>query len=155
MKTVNFKVVGILQLLILVLSFTCINCTGNSSEIAGKDSNDTAQNDSLSTLPQSIQNTSDTSSYKVTFIELGSVRCIPCQQMQPVMKSIEENYKGMVKVIFYDVWTEEGRPFADQYKVQVIPTQVFLDEKGEEFFRHQGFFPEEEIVKLLKTKGMK
>ena len=29
--------------------------------------------------------------YKVTFIELGSVRCIPCQQMQTVMKSIEKN----------------------------------------------------------------
>ena len=26
--------------------------------------------------------------YKVTFIELGSVKCIPCQQMQPVMKSV-------------------------------------------------------------------
>jgi thiol-disulfide isomerase/thioredoxin len=31
---------------------------------------------------------------KVTFIELGSVNCIPCKQMQPVMKSIEEKYGG-------------------------------------------------------------
>ena len=30
--------------------------------------------------------------YKVTFIELGSVRCIPCQQMQPVMKSLKKKY---------------------------------------------------------------
>ncbi|UCF86051.1 MAG: hypothetical protein JSV50_10580, partial [Desulfobacteraceae bacterium] len=30
------------------------------------------------------------SSYKVTFIELGSVNCIPCKKMQPIMKQIEE-----------------------------------------------------------------
>ncbi len=34
---------------------------------------------------------------KVTFIELGSVTCIPCKQMQPIMKSIEEKYKGSGK----------------------------------------------------------
>ncbi len=94
-------------------------------------------------------------SYKVTFIELGSVRCIPCQQMQPIMKSIEETYGDQVKVVFHDVWTPEGSPFADQYNIQAIPTQVFLDEKGEEYFRHQGFFPEEELVKILNQKGVK
>jgi len=36
-----------------------------------------------------------------------------------------------------------------------IPTQVFLDENGKEFFRHEGFFSEEEIIKVLITKGIK
>lgn len=93
--------------------------------------------------------------YKVTFIELGSVRCIPCQQMQPIMKSVEEKYGDQVKVVFYDVWTPDGRQYAEKYKVNVIPTQVFLDEKGDEFFRHEGFFPKEELIKVLKTKGVK
>jgi thioredoxin 1 len=93
--------------------------------------------------------------YKVTFIELGSVRCIPCRQMQPIMKSIEEKYCSQVKVIFYDVWTELGKPMADKYNVQAIPTQVFLDANGKEFSRHEGFFPEEELVKVLQTKGVK
>jgi len=93
--------------------------------------------------------------YKVTFIELGSVRCIPCRQMQPVMKSIEEKYPGQVKVVFYDVWTEAGAPYAQKYGIQAIPTQVFLDEKGKEYFRHVGFFPEEELIKVLQQKGVK
>lgn len=93
--------------------------------------------------------------YKVTFIELGSVRCIPCQQMQSVIKSIKEKYGEQVNVIFYDVWTPEGKPFGKQYNIQVIPTQVFIDENGKEFFRHEGYFPEEELVKVLKTKGVK
>lgn len=93
--------------------------------------------------------------YKVTFIELGSVRCIPCQKMQPIMKSIETKYGKEVKVVFYDVWTPEGQPFAQKYNVEGIPTQVFLDENGKEFSRHVGYFPEEELVKVLKTKGVK
>ena len=92
--------------------------------------------------------------YKVTFIELGSVRCIPCQKMQPVMKAIEEKYGTQVKVVFHDVWTPEGKPFADQYNINAIPTQVFLDENGKEFSRHEGYFPEEELVKILKQKGV-
>ena len=93
--------------------------------------------------------------YKVTFVELGSVRCIPCQQMQPVMKSIEQKYGKDVKVVFHDVWTEAGDPYAKQYRIEAIPTQVFLDENGKEFFRHVGFFQEEELVKVLQQKGVR
>lgn len=92
---------------------------------------------------------------KVTFIELGSINCIPCKMMQPVMKSIEEKYGEQVKVIFYDVWTHEQKKYAQQYGIKLIPTQVFLDENGKEFHRHEGFYPEEEIHKLLKSKGLK
>jgi thioredoxin 1 len=92
---------------------------------------------------------------KVTFIELGSVNCIPCKQMQPVMKSIEEKYGEQVKVIFYDVWKQEQKKYAQQYGIKLIPTQVFLDENGKEFHRHEGFYPEAEIDKILKAKGLK
>lgn len=89
---------------------------------------------------------------KVTFVELGSITCIPCRQMQPVMKSIEEKYKGQVKVVFHDVWKDKS--MAQKYGIQLIPTQVFLDENGKEFFRHEGFFPEAEIDKLMESKGL-
>ncbi len=91
---------------------------------------------------------------KITFIELGSVNCIPCRQMQPVMKSIEHKYGDQVKVIFYDVWKTDQKKYAKQYGIKLIPTQVFLDSKGKEFFRHEGFYPESEIDQLLKLKGL-
>ena len=90
----------------------------------------------------------------VTFIELGSVRCIPCQKMQGVIKSVNKKYGEQVKTIFYDVWTKEGKPYAETYKIHLIPTQVFLDSEGKEYFRHEGFFPEEDLVKILKQKGV-
>ena len=92
---------------------------------------------------------------KVTFVELGSVNCIPCKQMQPIMQSIEEKYNDQVRVIFYDVWKDDQKKYAQQYGIKLIPTQVFLDENGKEFFRHEGFYPEAEIDKLLQGKGLK
>ncbi|MDD3626615.1 MAG: thioredoxin family protein [bacterium] len=92
---------------------------------------------------------------KVTFIELGSVKCVPCKMMQPVMEEIEKEYAGQVKVVFHDVWTKEGKPYGEKYKVRAIPTQVFLDKNGKEFHRHVGFYAKDKVVEVLKTQGVK
>lgn len=91
---------------------------------------------------------------KITFVELGSVNCIPCKKMVPVMEAIEEKYGNQIKVIFYDVWKDDQKKYATEYGIKLIPTQVFLDEDGKEFFRHEGFFPESEIDKLLLERGL-
>ncbi len=96
-----------------------------------------------------------TAAAKITFIELGSVNCIPCKTMQPVMKAIEEKYGDQIKVVFYDVWKPDQKKYAQEYKIRLIPTQVFLDVQGKEIYRHEGFFPEAEIDKLLKSHGLK
>jgi len=94
----------------------------------------------------------DFSKHKVTFIELGADRCIPCKAMQPIMKEIAEEYAGKVQVVFYDVW-KDSRP-AQKYRIQLIPTQVFIDQGGTEIFRHVGYFPKEEILSMFKEKGL-
>ena len=104
---------------------------------------------------QEQKSVSDKKDIKVTFVELGSVNCIPCKMMQPVMADIEKEYGTQVKVIFYDVWTKEGEPYGEKYKIRLIPTQIFLDKDGKEYFRHQGFFPKEEVIKVLEKGGVK
>ena len=130
------KYISIIGLLFIVILYISFNSNGNNKS-------------SAQVLEHQINKA------KVTIIELGSVNCIPCKMMQPVMKNIEKNYGSQVKVVFYDVWTQEQRQYAEQYKIRVIPTQVFLDENGKEFHRHVGFYPEEEIDKILKSKGLK
>ena len=98
------------------------------------------------------KDTTELKNFKIEFVELGSVNCIPCKKMQPVMKSIEDKYKGLVKVTFYDVWKDESK--YKEYGIDLIPTQVFKDAVGKEIYRHQGFFAEEEIDKFLQTQGV-
>ena len=89
---------------------------------------------------------------KIVMLELGSVGCIPCEQMKPVMEKLRTNYKGKIEVIFVDIRKdgENGRRFG----VTMIPTQVFLDKSGKEFHRHIGFYAYEEIEPMLKKSGI-
>jgi len=145
-KTVSF--------ILIVTSLFVLSCEKKAKAVA-QNTDSVAKTTQTVAEKSEAQLTSDApEKIKVTFIELGSVNCIPCKQMQPVMKAIEEKYPEKVEVVFYDVWTEAGRPYAQQYKIRVIPTQVFLDENGKEFFRHEGYFPLVEIEKLLKEKGI-
>ena len=90
---------------------------------------------------------------KIVMLELGSVGCIPCEQMRPVMQRLSRDYPGKLEVIFVDIKVdrEAGRKFG----VFGIPTQVFLDRNGKEFSRHVGFYSYEDIrAKVLKKMGL-
>lgn len=139
----HFKLISI-----ILLSTTVLTLNAFAQNSAG--GNQTESADKTTVDPKKTAG-----EFKVTFIELGSVRCIPCQKMQTVMKSIEQKYGDQVKVVFYDVWTSEGKPYGEKYGIQLIPTQIFLDHNGKEFSRHEGYFPEEELVKVLNSKGVK
>jgi thioredoxin 1 len=122
---------------LLLIAFTIISCKKSNTENLNQTSGVSGK---------------DSVKYKVEFVELGSVNCIPCKKMQPVLKSIEEKYKGLVKVTFHDVWKDEAP--AKKYGIDLIPTQVFLDDKGKELMRHEGFYPEDEIDKFLQSQGV-
>ena len=68
-------------------------------------------------------------SYKLPIIiDFGSDSCIPCQQMAPVLKSANEDYQGKAIIKFVDVWKYTDA--ANNFPVQVIPTQVFINADG-------------------------
>jgi len=89
---------------------------------------------------------------KMVMLELGSVGCIPCEQMKPVMAKLSDTYKGKLDVIFVDV--KKDHDTARRFGVYMIPVQVYLDRNGKEFHRHVGFYPYEEIVPMLKKAGI-
>ena len=67
--------------------------------------------------------------YKLPIIiDFGSDSCIPCQEMAPVLKSANEDYRGRAIIKFVDVWKYTDA--ADNFPVQVIPTQVFFNADG-------------------------
>jgi thioredoxin 1 len=141
----NCRYKSILVILILIAAFSLSSFGQNVNPDNKAKSTNLALKDTLGSDQD----------YKVTFIELGSVRCIPCRKMQPIMKSIEEKYGREVRIVFHDVLTEAGEPYALEFGIEAIPTQVFLDKKGKEFYRHVGFFCEGDLVRVLQMKGVK
>ncbi len=89
---------------------------------------------------------------RFVMLELGSVGCIPCEQMKPVMQKLRDSYQGKLDVIFIDVRNDHDT--ARRFGVHIIPVQVFLDKTGKEFHRHMGFYSYEEIAAVLKKTGI-
>jgi len=138
-------------LTILLMLITCtLFCSQNSVESSGTPEAEQTSNDETNLIVTAGQ--LDFSKHKVTFIELGADKCIPCKAMQPVMHEIAQMYKGTIQVVFYDVWKTPD--YAKEYGIKMIPTQVFFDKTGDEIFRHVGFFAKDDILKMLKEKGI-
>ena len=136
----------------IVLLLSPLGC--NEAKQPASATSDVNSADRVSMSKSDKMNGSGKVEHRVTFVEIGSVNCIPCKMMQPIMREIEREYSGQVSVVFHDVWTPEGKPKAMEYGIRAIPTQVFLDKDGKEYYRHIGFFPKDELVKVLKMKGV-
>ncbi len=84
-------------------------------------------------------------------LELGSTTCVPCQMMEKVLENLDSGYSDQFQVEFKDVTIkpETGR----RYQIKLIPTQIFFAADGSEIFRHEGFFPETEIINQWQRLG--
>jgi len=80
--------------------------------------------------------------------EFGAKSCIPCIQMQQVMAELKDSHGHLVE--FRMVYVDENRDLFPQYKIMLIPTQVFLNAEGKEVDRHIGALPKEELLQKLK-----
>jgi len=89
---------------------------------------------------------------KVTMIDLGAKKCVPCKMMAPILVKLEKAYQGSADIVFIDVW-EDNQP-AKRFKIRAIPTQIFFDEQGEEVYRHVGFLDEKSIVAQMTKMGV-
>ncbi|MEO0166782.1 MAG: thioredoxin domain-containing protein [candidate division WOR-3 bacterium] len=84
--------------------------------------------------------------------DFGRGTCIPCKMMQPILEKLQKEYAGKAEILIIDVG--EYASLARQYKIMMIPTQIFFDKSGKEVYRHQGFMPEQDIISQLKKLGV-
>jgi thioredoxin 1 len=80
--------------------------------------------------------------------EFGAKYCAPCLEMQKVMAELQVSHGNQVE--FRMVYSDEHKDLFPQYKIMLIPTQVFLDASGKEVDRHIGALSKEELLKKLK-----
>ena len=86
-----------------------------------------------------------------TVLDLGSNTCVPCKMMKPILDELEQEYKNRANVVILEIG--DYRDLARQYRVRVIPTQIFFDKEGNEYWRHEGFLAKEEIQVKLRELG--
>lgn len=110
-------------------------------------------------------------------IDYGSDSCIPCKEMAPALKLLNEEMYGKAFVKFADVWVYSDA--ASNVPIQVIPTQVLVNADGTPFVPsdelaakiqftmysdkntnehvftvHQGGLTEEEMREILIEMGV-
>lgn len=89
---------------------------------------------------------------KVTMVDLGAKKCIPCKMMAPIMEELEKEYRDKAAIVFIDVWVNPQA--GGKFGIRVIPTQIFYDAAGKEVLRHEGFLDKAAIVAELKKLGV-
>ena len=87
--------------------------------------------------------------YKISFLEFGSKGCSACKRMESVMEEIGSKYSTQLNVVFLNVSKPESQNLMKLYGIAVIPTQIILDRKGKEFFRHSGYISTDELEKEI------
>jgi len=98
-------------------------------------------------LPAQAQGAAPASG-KPALYEFGAGYCVSCKDMEKVMAELKTTHSDQVE--FRMVYVDKEKPLFDQYKIMLIPTQVFLDASGKEVDRHIGALTKEEVLKKLK-----
>ena len=109
---------------------TAVEPNAEATKIAESTETDSAQNQEADfALEAEAIDLAALFAYKLPIIiDFGSDSCIPCQEMAPVLKSANEDYRGKAIIKFVDVWKYTDA--AKNFPVQVIPTQVFFHADG-------------------------
>ena len=85
---------------------------------------------------------------KPALYEFGAGYCVSCKEMAKIMAELKPQYSDQLEVRM--VYVDKEKDLFKQYKIMLIPTQVFLDAAGKEVDRHVGAWSKEEVIKKLK-----
>ena len=85
-------------------------------------------------------------------VEFGGERCIPCMHMQPILQDLQEALGKKARV--HNFWIQQYPEIARRHRIIAMPTQVIFNPKGEEIFRHMGYFPPDEFQQTLRQLGI-
>lgn len=90
---------------------------------------------------------------KPTLAIFSAASCCGPDKMIPVKKALEKEYDGKINIVYIEPRKEQI--LAARYGIRSIPSQIIFDSKGKEYFRHSGFFSEQDIINKLIELGVK
>lgn len=138
-------------LLILLLGLSGIACGADSSGVKAAAKRSKTAKTAVRKTPAKADTLKPTEVKLPKLVDLGATKCVPCKLMAPILEDLDRDFKGRLDVVFIDVWENSGA--GSQYKIRVIPTQIFFSPEGKELFRHEGFYSREDILAKWKELG--
>jgi thioredoxin 1 len=84
-------------------------------------------------------------------VEFGSTSCASCVEMGKLLYRAKQEYP---KSAIYFVEVYKDQPATRDYRIQMIPTQIYLDDKGSESDRHIGAVNYEQLIAKLKAQNV-
>jgi len=85
-------------------------------------------------------------------LEFGRGWCIPCKYMKPILDDMARAYAGKAVVTTVDM--DANKDLVRDYRIRMMPTQVFLMPDGKEFFRNEGTLEREQIAQVFAKMGV-
>jgi thioredoxin 1 len=89
---------------------------------------------------------------KPTLAIFSAASCCGPDKMIPIRDALLKKYDTKINIVYIEPRQEQI--LAARYGIRAIPTQVFYDKTGKEFFRHSGFFSEKDIIGKLSEMGV-
>lgn len=90
---------------------------------------------------------------KPTVVEFGANACATCRDMKPVLAQLAREHGHRIEVVDVDIL--KRREYIAGYRIQLMPTQLFFDARGQEIGRHMGRIGPEEILFRLGAADAK
>ena len=87
--------------------------------------------------------------FQVSLLEIGGVGCKPCRKMDTVLVQLKDVYKENLNIHVSRVTDKDGKKIAKYLGVKAIPTQIIMNKKGEEIYRHTGFLSKTDLQKII------
>jgi len=85
-------------------------------------------------------------------LEFGRGWCIPCKYMKPILEEMSKAYSGKAIVMTVDM--DANKNLVRDFRIRMMPTQVFLSPDGKEFFRNEGTLEREQIMQVFAKMGL-
>lgn len=82
-------------------------------------------------------------------VEFGSTSCASCVEMGKLLYRAKQEYP---KSAIYFVEVYQDQQASRDYRIQMIPTQIYIDDKGAEADRHIGAVNYEQLIAKLKEQ---
>ena len=85
-------------------------------------------------------------------MQFGKRYCPRCKANKPVLDSAAKAYAGQAQIVSVD--SDVNMHLVRNFRIRLIPTQIFLLPNGKEFYRHEGFLRGHHIAQIFSKMGL-